>query len=79
MNEAFKNSMNLIPNGVLLIDDNTEKITFANKSMLGINHEDESSLESLQDKILYLLISQFFILDTPTAAASVADLNEVQK
>ena len=74
MNEAFKNSMNLIPNGVLLIDDNTEKITFANKSMLGINHEDESSLESLQDKI-----SQFFILDTPTAAASVADLNEVQK
>ena len=74
MNEAFKNSMNLIPNGVLLIDDNTEKITFANKSMLGINHEDESSLESLEDKI-----SQFFILDTPTAAASVADLNEVQK
>ena len=74
MNEAFKNSMNLIPNGVLLIDGNTEKITFANKSMLGINHEDESSLESLQDKI-----SQFFILDTPAAAASVADLNEVQK
>ena len=55
MNEAFKNSMNLIPNGVILIDSDTEKITFANKNMLASHpqldpvNQEEQNLLNLQD------------------------------
>ena len=33
MQETFKNTLNLVPNGVLLIDIKSKEITFANKEM----------------------------------------------
>jgi len=33
VNQTFKNTLGLLPNGVLILDLETEKITFANKEL----------------------------------------------
>jgi hypothetical protein len=36
VNSTFKNTLSLLPNGVLIIDLKTKNITFANKEMMAL-------------------------------------------
>ncbi|TNV85569.1 hypothetical protein FGO68_gene3449 [Halteria grandinella] len=41
INEQFKNTLDLIPNGVIIVDVNSQNITFANKDMLSLSGIDQ--------------------------------------
>ena len=56
MTEMFQNTLNIIPNGVLIIDIKEKLITFANKGMANIvsgplGLEDKTHFSALRESI----------------------------
>lgn len=58
MNAIFKSTLDLIPNGILLIDIKTQQINFANKEMKGFiaANEDEEDYNGLKSKVCTFLL-----------------------
>ena len=81
INATFKNTLDLIPNGILLIDIKSQKITFASremKTLVGAT-EDESDYNFLQSKVCSFLIQDQEMPKPVVKPSSGLDVSEFTK
>jgi len=64
VNQTFKNTLGLLPNGVLIIDLISKRITFANKEMSSLfgSATDPNSPENTYEKVREM-VSKFILVD----------------
>jgi len=84
LNDTYKNTLDIIPNGVVIIDIETKEITYANKELKTIvgDKSDSNSSELLKDSICKFFLYQRETSNKDEMAASdllSSSLNKIEK